>query len=221
MTPAVLFVNLSNARTVFLLQLHLLASKKTTFDTNWQPFDDFHEVFEANVSLPRRPYFRDVTFDEIALSEWLFDRKDESLDPQWHGIVEDSVSAGVIRTTLCFKRKAGRRRNHATLTHTFVYLDIRMKALYELTDVTSKEKHFFLMWNDFMRKNPVLSEVQLSDSALRFVREYSFAIVDHRLEEQLIAHVTNMWYEGVIGRRVLVDCMDLFNQLEVQRRTGK
>jgi hypothetical protein len=79
-----------------LLQLHLLASKKATCDSNWQPFDEFHEAFEANVSLPRRPYFRDVTFDEIALSEWLFDRKDESLDPQWHGIVEDSVSADVI-----------------------------------------------------------------------------------------------------------------------------
>jgi VEFS-Box of polycomb protein len=94
-----------------------------------------------------------------------------------------------------------------------------MKALYELTDVTSKEKHFFLMWNEFMRKNPVLSEVQLSANALQFVREYSFAIVDHQLEEQLIAHITNMWYEGVVGRRVLLDCMDLFNELEVQRRT--
>jgi VEFS-Box of polycomb protein len=112
-------------------------------------------------------------------------------------------------------------RNHATLTYTFVSLGIRMKALYELTDVTSKEKHFFLMWNEFMRKNPVLSEVQLSANALQFVREYSFAIVDHQLEEQLIAHITNMWYEGVVGRRVLLDCMDLFNELEVQRRTSK
>jgi hypothetical protein len=84
-----------------LLQLHLLASKKTTCETNGLPFDQFQEAFEANVSLPRRPYFRDVTFDEIALSEWLFDRKDESLDPQWHGIVEDSVSAHVIGSVVC------------------------------------------------------------------------------------------------------------------------
>jgi len=36
--------------------------------------------------------------------------------------------------------------------------------------------------------------------------------LERRLEEQLIAHLTNMWYEGVIGQECMLKCMDFYNE---------
>ena len=78
-------------------------------------------------------------------------------------------------------------------------------------DVSEKEKHFFLLWNHFMEDNPILTQIQLPRQTRDFVRRHCADIAAHRLEEQLIAHLTSMWYEGVLGRDCLLQCMDLYH----------
>ena len=85
------------------------------------------------------------------------------------------------------------------------------QKLCELTDVSPKEKHFFLLWNHFMQANPILSQIQLPAQTLAFVREHGATLAEHGLEEQWTAHLTNLWYEGVLGRDRVVECMDLYN----------
>lgn len=50
------------------------------------------DVLQTGISPPTRQYYRDVTFHKIGISEWFFDLKDEDIDPEWQGVVDDSVS---------------------------------------------------------------------------------------------------------------------------------
>jgi len=65
-----------------------------------------------------------------------------------------------------------------------------------------------------MKSNPILSQIQLPTQTLNFVRDHCTDFAKHGLEEQLIAHLTNMWYEGVIGRDAMLECMDLYNDFD-------
>jgi len=86
------------------------------------------------------------------------------------------------------------------------------QKLCELTDVTEKEKIFFLLWNRYMQANPILSQIQLPSQTFAFVSAHCSIVLKRRLEEQLIAHLTNMWYEGVIGQECMLKCMDFYNK---------
>lgn len=123
----------------------------------------------------------------------------------------------------CKCRRLGRGPN-LTATRTDAFCDRRLtcthryylrldnkQALCDLTDVSSKEKHLFSLWNAFMRKKPILSQIQLPSQLRTFVQEHSSTIAEHGLEEELIAHVTNMWVEGVIGRWNMLECMRIYN----------
>jgi len=62
-----------------------------------------------------------------------------------------------------------------------------------------------------MQANPILSQIQLPAQMLAFVREHGATLAEHGLEEQWTAHLTNLWYEGVLGRDRVLECMDLYN----------
>jgi len=79
--------------------------------------------------------------------------------------------------------------------------------------VTEKEKIFFLLWNRYMQANPILSQIQLPSQTFAFVSSHCSIVLERRLEEQLIAHLTNMWYEGVIGQECMVKCMDFYSEV--------
>jgi VEFS-Box of polycomb protein len=171
------------------------------------------EVIQTGVALPTRQYYRDLTFTKIGISEWFFDLKDEEVDPNWQGIVDDSVSG------------SSKNNNETSLIqlaivrlHTYCFC--RSQALCELTDVSAKEKHFFLLWNKFMRTNPILSQIQLPSQLRTFVREHSRLVCEHDLEDELIAHITNMWCEGVIGRWNMLECMRIYNGYVAERRAS-
>lgn len=82
----------------------------------------------------------------------------------------------------------------------------------ELSDVSAKEKHFYLLWNQFMQANPIISQISIPRQCSNFVRQNADSILEHGLEEQLIAHLTNLWYEGVIAQSHMLECMDYYNK---------
>ena len=57
-----------------------------------------------------------------------------------------------------------------------------------------------------------MSLVSIIMSASEFVGAHCSVVLKLGLEEQLISHLTNMWFEGVIGRDCMLKCMDLYNE---------
>jgi VEFS-Box of polycomb protein len=90
---------------------------------------------------------------------------------------------------------------------------IGLQALYDLTDVSEKEKLFMTMWNEYMRNHPIIAAVQLQPHLNSFVTTHSAAIFDNQLEDELIKHLTNMWVEGHIGRQDMLNNMKIYNVL--------
>jgi VEFS-Box of polycomb protein len=91
------------------------------------------------------------------------------------------------------------------------------QALFDMTDILTKEKIFMTLWNNFMRSHPILSEIQLSSQLVSFVQERSNVILDGDLEEELIAHMVNMWVEGHVGRWTMLEAMKVYNLYADQR----
>lgn len=63
-----------------------------------------------------------------------------------------------------------------------------------------------------MQRNPVLTEIQLPSNLHDFVVEHSTTVATHGLEIPLIAHITNIWLEGVISRQNMVECMRIYDK---------
>jgi hypothetical protein len=149
------------------------------------------------VSLPLRDYFHNLTFEKIRLTEWLF-AEDELIDEEWQKTVEGSVS-----TVPC--RSIGK---YNALTR----IASVSQMLCEYTDVTDNEKRFFWCWNAFMKAHPILAKTSLPRQCYEFVEHYAETILRHHLDKQLICHLTNLWYEGDIGRSHILACMDYYNE---------
>lgn len=107
-----------------------------------------------------------------------------------------------------------------SLTCALVLCRSHAQALCDLEDVSEKEKLLFLLWNKFMRTNPILSQNLLPSQLRTFVKEHAAIILESNLEEELIAHMTNMWCEGVIGRENKLECMRFYNAFVAQSRTS-
>ena len=93
------------------------------------------------------------------------------------------------------------------------------QALCELVDVSDKEKHFFLLWNNFVRQTPVLLHDELAARSKEFVKEHADMIQSKHLEDQLLAHLLNMWYEGALKRHDMLEAMDLYHD-EAEKLKG-
>lgn len=87
-----------------------------------------------------------------------------------------------------------------------------------MTDISTKEKHFMTLWNNFMRSHSIISEIELSSQLLLFLQENSSIIFECCLEEELIAHITNMWVEGHIGRCKMLEAMKIYSVHANQRK---
>lgn len=76
---------------------------------------------------------------------------------------------------------------------------ILMQLLNEFTDVSSKEKTFFCLWNNFLKRlrfERHISENQIGEIVLLFTTKYATFLKREGLEEQLQWHCANLWDEG-------------------------
>ena len=129
------------------------------------------------------------------------------------------------RRRLCKCRVWSEKRADAPIVlpltaHIHSCASLYSKALCDLADVAVKEKQFYLLWNNFMRTNPVLSEIQLPSQLRKFVQEHAETVVERDLDEQLISHLTNMWCEGVIGASNMSECMEMYNEIVVRNKSS-
>jgi VEFS-Box of polycomb protein len=92
-----------------------------------------------------------------------------------------------------------------------------LQALFDMTDISTTEKLFMTLWNNFMRSHPILSEIQLSSQLLSFVQEHSNVLLQCDLEEELMGHLVNMWAEGHIGQGTMLEAMKIFNSYANER----
>ena len=169
-----------------------------------KPSPTFQKIFRKRIPLPVRTYYHDVTFDPISLTEWLCGNmiaRDYVNEYEWRRIVDTSVS---------FK---GRFSDFQTITSCLFHFAVVLQALYDLMDVTIKEKLFMTLWNDYMRNHPIIAAALLPSQVKSFVQMHSSLILDDQLEDEFIKHLINMWVEGQIGRDDILVNIKIYNSL--------
>jgi hypothetical protein len=76
------------------------------------------------------------------------------------------------------------------------------------------------IWNEHMRKNPIVFELQLSSNLISFIEENWKRIFVNNLEDEWIIHITNLWVEGQVGREAMLDSMRIYNALVANKNFG-
>jgi VEFS-Box of polycomb protein len=69
------------------------------------------------------------------------------------------------------------------------------------------------IWNEYMRNNPIISEIQLSSQLISFIEANGKCIFENSLEAEWIMHITNMWVEGQVRRETMLHSMRIYNAL--------
>jgi len=88
-----------------------------------------------------------------------------------------------------------------------------IQLLDEFEDVSTGEKCFFKVWNEFIGQLNFVPQNSLPGHCMTFVNKYASLLHKEKLEEQLIWHLTNMWHEGHIGREHLLGVMTKYHEL--------
>lgn len=93
---------------------------------------------------------------------------------------------------------------------------LSLQFLDEFGDVSIEEKRFFVMWNDFIKRDTKIPRSILPQLCLHFVQVSAATIQKSGLEEQIIWHLTNLWDEGLISQSDLLACMTEYHEIVMQ-----
>uniref|UniRef100_A0A914D7J3 Polycomb protein VEFS-Box domain-containing protein n=1 Tax=Acrobeloides nanus TaxID=290746 RepID=A0A914D7J3_9BILA len=105
-----------------------------------------------------------------------------------------------------------------------------VRRLSEYTDVTLKEKEFFVLWNCFVTKraNRILGGGLIKRALEKFAQEHVEDLVERELVDQWILHLLNLARNSVISQEDLVyfsslctEPMDLKKKREVLKRSPR
>ena len=88
-----------------------------------------------------------------------------------------------------------------------------VQLLDDFEDVSTDEKRFFKLWNEFFQQLHFVAQNSLPSHCMSFVKNHASFLHKESLEEQLIWHLTNLWHEGHIGREHLLAAMTKYHEI--------
>jgi len=87
------------------------------------------------------------------------------------------------------------------------------QLLDEFEDVSTKEKKFMKVWNRFIKSHTIIADNSLPSSCMNFLRNQYYMLQENDLRQNLLLHFMNLWDEGLLSSKHIMDCMVEYDSL--------
>ena len=81
----------------------------------------------------------------------------------------------------------------------------------EFVDVSTTEKSFMKLWNEFVMENAPYSDYYVANKCIQFSTSFAGRLVDERLRQCLLMHLFSLWDVGLVDAEAVDECMTIYD----------